>query len=73
MTTEQAYMVSPAHGYATMRPQMMQPSQCESGYATFGGYGSRASLSSLQFSVDGGVGFGLDFGGEEEEEKEEEA
>ena len=72
MTTEQAYMVSPAHGYATMRPQMMQPSQRESGYATFGGYGSRASLSSSQFSADVGVGLSLNLGEEEEEEEEEE-
>lgn len=71
MTTEQAYGISPAHGFATMRPQMMQPRMQweESGYNTFGRYASRASLASSQYSVDGGVGLGLDLDGEEEEEE----
>ena len=71
MTTEQAYIVSPAHGYTTMRPQMMQPrmQRVESGYNTFSGYASRASLASSQYSVDGGVRLALYFGGKEEEEE----
>ena len=48
---------------------MLFRSREESGYNTFGGYASRTSLSSWRYSVDGGVGLGLNLGGEEEDEE----